>query len=153
MVRLTKDTLPLLPKGGQEELASVLSHTSEIPPTNPAHAQSTQAKRRLIRDFKRLASDPPIGISGSPNPDNIMIWNAVIFGPRECPLGDAAGQVSAGRASRAPTSWLRTTVLLLVDSATSLHPVQPSCQPPEIYMSSNRPPTIPSPCCCPIETR
>lgn len=47
--------------------------------------QSTAAKRRLIRDFKRLASDPPIGISGSPNPDNIMIWNAVIFGPRACP--------------------------------------------------------------------
>ncbi|KAK4683487.1 hypothetical protein P7C73_g6768, partial [Tremellales sp. Uapishka_1] len=48
--------------------------------------QSTAAKRRLIRDFKRLASDPPVGISGSPNADNIMIWNAVIFGPRESDL-------------------------------------------------------------------
>lgn len=43
--------------------------------------QSTASRRRLIRDFKRLSSDPPGGISGAPCPDNIMIWNAVIFGP------------------------------------------------------------------------
>lgn len=43
--------------------------------------QSTNCRRRLIRDFKRLSSDPPGGISGSPCPDNIMLWNAVIFGP------------------------------------------------------------------------
>ncbi|ETW77202.1 hypothetical protein HETIRDRAFT_460537 [Heterobasidion irregulare TC 32-1] len=42
---------------------------------------STNCRRRLIRDFKRLSSDPPGGISGSPCPDNIMLWNAVIFGP------------------------------------------------------------------------
>lgn len=51
---------------------------------------STAAKRRLIRDFKRLASDPPIGISGSPNPDNIMVWNAVIFGPPDTPFEDGS---------------------------------------------------------------
>ncbi|KAF8178225.1 putative RAD6-E2 ubiquitin-conjugating enzyme [Pholiota molesta] len=44
---------------------------------------STNCKKRLIRDFKRLSSDPPGGISGSPLPDNIMLWNAVIFGPGE----------------------------------------------------------------------
>jgi len=43
--------------------------------------QSTNCRRRLIRDFKRLSTDPPSGISGSPCPDNIMLWNAVIFGP------------------------------------------------------------------------
>ena len=42
---------------------------------------STQARKRLIRDFKRLQSDPPPGVSGSPNPENIMNWTAVIFGP------------------------------------------------------------------------
>lgn len=46
--------------------------------------QSTAAKRRLIRDFKRLATEAPEGISGSPCHDNIMVWNAVIFGPRKC---------------------------------------------------------------------
>ncbi len=34
-----------------------------------------------MRDFKRLQQDPPQGVNGSPNHDNIMIWNAVIFGP------------------------------------------------------------------------
>lgn len=42
--------------------------------------QSTNCRRRLIRNFKRLSTDPPGGISGSPCPDNIMLWNAVIFG-------------------------------------------------------------------------
>jgi len=49
---------------------------------------STNCKRRLIRDFKRLSTDPPGGISGSPCPDNIMLWNAVIFGPAETPFED-----------------------------------------------------------------
>ncbi|KAL0142445.1 ubiquitin-conjugating enzyme E2 2 [Mucor lusitanicus] len=38
---------------------------------------STPTRRRLMRDFKRLQSDPP----GAPCPENIMMWNAVIFGP------------------------------------------------------------------------
>ncbi|KAJ8905082.1 hypothetical protein NDN08_001593 [Rhodosorus marinus] len=42
---------------------------------------STPARRRLIRDFKVLKEDPPAGISGAPCENNIMKWNAVIFGP------------------------------------------------------------------------
>ena len=38
------------------------------------------ARRRLMRDFKRLQHDPPEGISGAPCDNNIMKWNAVIFG-------------------------------------------------------------------------
>ena len=38
-----------------------------------------------MRDFKRLQQDPPQGINGSPNPNNIMSWNAVIFGPDDTP--------------------------------------------------------------------
>jgi hypothetical protein len=34
----------------------------------------------LMRDFKRLQQDPPAGISGAPQDNNIMLWNAVIFG-------------------------------------------------------------------------
>ncbi|KAB5591569.1 Rnu3ip2 protein [Ceratobasidium theobromae] len=49
---------------------------------------STACRRRLIRDFKRLSSDPPDGISGAPCPDNIMLWNAVIFGPADTPFED-----------------------------------------------------------------
>ena len=42
-------------------------------------------EQRLIRDFKKLQKDPPSGISGSPVPENIMRWNAVIFGPENSP--------------------------------------------------------------------
>ena len=41
---------------------------------------ATAARRRLMRDFKRLQEDPPMGVSGAPGENNIMIWNAVIFG-------------------------------------------------------------------------
>jgi ubiquitin-conjugating enzyme E2 A len=32
---------------------------------------STAARRRLMRDFRRLQSDPPSGISGAPMDNNI----------------------------------------------------------------------------------
>jgi ubiquitin-protein ligase len=28
----------------------------------------------------RLQEDPPAGVSGAPSENNIMVWNAVIFG-------------------------------------------------------------------------
>ncbi|KAI7694331.1 Ubiquitin-conjugating enzyme E2 1 [Sarcoptes scabiei] len=49
---------------------------------------STPARRRLMRDFKRLQEDPPAGVSGAPTDNNIMLWNAVIFGPRDTPFED-----------------------------------------------------------------
>eukprot|EP01113_Clastostelium_recurvatum_P001972 TRINITY_DN1081_c0_g1_i1.p1 TRINITY_DN1081_c0_g1~~TRINITY_DN1081_c0_g1_i1.p1 ORF type:complete len:152 (-),score=21.78 TRINITY_DN1081_c0_g1_i1:349-804(-) len=44
---------------------------------------TTPARRRLMRDFKRLQNDPPAGISGAPQESNILLWHAVIFGPEE----------------------------------------------------------------------
>ncbi|XP_029439871.1 ubiquitin-conjugating enzyme E2 B isoform X2 [Rhinatrema bivittatum] len=49
---------------------------------------STPARRRLMRDFKRLQEDPPVGVSGAPSENNIMVWNAVIFGPEGTPFED-----------------------------------------------------------------
>ncbi|KAK3862455.1 ubiquitin-conjugating enzyme E2 A isoform X1 [Homarus americanus] len=49
---------------------------------------STPARRRLMRDFKRLQQDPPAGVSAAPTENNIMIWNAVIFGPHDTPFED-----------------------------------------------------------------
>ncbi|RCK65459.1 Ubiquitin-conjugating enzyme E2 2 [Candida viswanathii] len=49
---------------------------------------STPAKRRLMRDFKRMQQDPPSGVSASPLPDNVMKWNAVIIGPSDTPFED-----------------------------------------------------------------
>jgi len=49
---------------------------------------STPCKRRLMRDFKRMSSDPPAGVSASPVADNVMTWNAVIIGPADTPFED-----------------------------------------------------------------
>jgi len=50
-----------------------------------AAEMSTPARKRLMRDFKRLQTDPPAGISGAPHDNNITLWNAVIFGPDDTP--------------------------------------------------------------------
>ncbi|CAO2622678.1 Ubiquitin-conjugating enzyme E2 A, partial [Lemmus lemmus] len=50
------------------------------PSSDPSKEMSTPARRRLMRDFKRLQEDPPAGVSGAPSENNIMVWNAVIFG-------------------------------------------------------------------------
>jgi len=46
---------------------------------------STSARRRLLRDFRRLQTDPPSGVTGAPMNTNIMCWQAVIFGPDDTP--------------------------------------------------------------------
>jgi ubiquitin-protein ligase len=35
---------------------------------------STAARKRLMRDFKRLQKDPPIGIQAVPLDNNVMAW-------------------------------------------------------------------------------
>uniref|UniRef100_A0AC35UBX7 UBIQUITIN_CONJUGAT_2 domain-containing protein n=1 Tax=Rhabditophanes sp. KR3021 TaxID=114890 RepID=A0AC35UBX7_9BILA len=49
---------------------------------------ASNARKRLLRDFKKLQDDPPAGISGSPIDDNIMHWDAIIFGPPGTPFAD-----------------------------------------------------------------
>jgi len=49
---------------------------------------ATPARRRLMRDFKKIQEDPPTGVSGAPTEDNIMVWNALIFGPSDTPFED-----------------------------------------------------------------
>ncbi|ONH68597.1 Ubiquitin-conjugating enzyme E2 2 [Cyberlindnera fabianii] len=49
---------------------------------------STPARRRLMRDLKRLQSDPPDGVSATPLAENVMVWNAVIIGPADTPFED-----------------------------------------------------------------
>ena len=47
---------------------------------------TTPSHRRLMRDFKKLQDDPPTGVSASPTENDIMLWNAVIFGPDDTPF-------------------------------------------------------------------
>lgn len=49
---------------------------------------STTARKRLMRDFRRMQQDPTGGISAAPLPDDIMRWNAVIIGPENTPFED-----------------------------------------------------------------
>ena len=35
---------------------------------------SSAARRRLVRDFKRLQSDSPSGVTAAPNDNNILSW-------------------------------------------------------------------------------
>ncbi|EDQ92281.1 uncharacterized protein MONBRDRAFT_13387 [Monosiga brevicollis MX1] len=51
---------------------------------------TTPARKRLLKDFKNLTQDPPEGIAGAPVGDNIFVWHAVIFGPRDTPFEDGA---------------------------------------------------------------
>jgi ubiquitin-conjugating enzyme E2 A len=44
---------------------------------------SSAARRRLLNDLKRFEQDDTNGIFASPCEDNIMTWEAVIFGPDE----------------------------------------------------------------------
>lgn len=46
---------------------------------------ASHARKRLIRDFRKLQSDPPYGVSGAPVQNDIMRWHAVIFGPEDTP--------------------------------------------------------------------
>lgn len=59
-----------------------------IPKSDRSTTMSTAARRRLMRDFKRMQTDPPAGVSASPIPDNVMTWNAVIIGPADTPFED-----------------------------------------------------------------
>jgi ubiquitin-conjugating enzyme E2 A len=63
---------------------------------------STPARKRLMRDFKRLQHDPPAGISGAPYDNDIMHWNAVIFGCVLRPLPGNSGPLSLPRGRRTP---------------------------------------------------
>jgi len=46
---------------------------------------TTPARRRLMRDFRRLQNDPPQGVTGAPAENDLMSWQAVIFGPDDTP--------------------------------------------------------------------
>merc|ERR1712141_155376 len=70
-------------------LRQIQSRVAEVHDSDSVSIKmSTTARRRLMRDFKRLQEDPPEGVSGAPGENNIMVWNAVILGPHETPFED-----------------------------------------------------------------
>jgi ubiquitin-conjugating enzyme E2 G2 len=50
-------------------------------------AQSSSAHRRLLKEYRALASSPPDGISAGPvSEDDLLHWEAVIQGPEGTPF-------------------------------------------------------------------
>lgn len=54
-------------------------------------AMSTPARRRLMRDFRRLQNDPPSGVTGAPMDNNILAWQVCTV------AGMGAGGMAARR--------------------------------------------------------
>lgn len=46
---------------------------------------STFARHRLIKDFNRIEQEDTSGLFAAPQNDNILCWEAVIFGPEDTP--------------------------------------------------------------------
>lgn len=44
---------------------------------------STDSRKTLIKDYKLLRSDPPHGIFGSPDENNLLYWTVYICGPSD----------------------------------------------------------------------
>jgi len=49
---------------------------------------TSDSRRRLLKDFRKLQADAPSGVTAAPESDNLMKWNAVIFGPDDTPWED-----------------------------------------------------------------
>jgi len=64
---------------------------------------STNARRRLIRDLKKMQADPPSGISAAPTKDDIMKWTAVMFGPVDTPWEGGTFQLEVTFSEEFPT--------------------------------------------------
>lgn len=64
---------------------------------------TTVARRRLIRDLKKLQTDPPQGVSAAPKQDDIMNWTAVMFGPDDTPWEGGTFQLEVTFTEEFPT--------------------------------------------------
>ena len=51
-----------------------------MPRSRAGLASQSACQKRLMRDWKRMQRDSPLGIKAAPIADDIMHWEAVIFG-------------------------------------------------------------------------
>ncbi len=56
-----------------------------------------------MRDLRRLQSDPPTGVTAAPQEDNILLWQAVIFGPEDTPWEGGVFKLSMTFTEEYPT--------------------------------------------------
>ena len=63
----------------------LLSWRFELATFSLSHSLSLTLTRPFIFSHRRLQNDPPSGVTGAPMDTNIMLWQAVIFGPDDTP--------------------------------------------------------------------
>uniref|UniRef100_A0A8C4MIT3 Ubiquitin conjugating enzyme E2 B n=1 Tax=Equus asinus asinus TaxID=83772 RepID=A0A8C4MIT3_EQUAS len=100
---------------------------------------STPARRRLMRDFKRLQEDPPVGVSGAPSENNIMQWNAVIFGVVFAVYADGSICLDILQNRWSPTydvSSILTSIQSLLDEPNPNSPA--NSQAAQLYQENKR---------------
>ena len=56
-----------------------------LPEPNNISKKKENAKKKLLADFENIQINPSDNFSAVPNQTNVMIWNAVIFGPQDSP--------------------------------------------------------------------
>lgn len=79
-----------------------------------------------MRDFRKLQNDPPSGVSGAPMDNNIMLWQAVIFGyVARCSLA-----TTASPQLRELSSWVKIgqECALLLVCTLAVHDVLCVCE-------------------------
>ena len=56
-----------------------------LPEPNNISKKKENAKKKLLADFENIQINPSDNFSAVPNETNVMIWNAVVFGPQDSP--------------------------------------------------------------------
>ena len=90
--------------------------------TAQTRVMSTAARRRLMRDVKRMRSEPPEGtmLDDGPINNNIMRWNAVLYGPEGMLWDGLVARVDFEFTEEYPNK--APTVKFLTKSAAPTHP-------------------------------
>lgn len=63
---------------------------------------STPAKRKIMRDMKKLMDEPLDGVLAAPSKKDITKWRAIIFGPEGTPFEDGVFELKMQFASAYP---------------------------------------------------
>ena len=70
------------------DISNQLEKTKVLSEPNNISKKEENAKKKLLADFENIQKNPSDNFSTVPNKSNVMIWNAVIFGPQDSPYED-----------------------------------------------------------------
>lgn len=80
MTHLSQKNVPTETSNGG--ISSLSLSVPLVQPFDTHLDMASGAHRRLMKDYKELQSDTSLdGISAAPDPENLLVWRAVICGP------------------------------------------------------------------------